>query len=368
MESAGKINASTLRAWLEAGKKVTVLDIRPMVERKEWYIPGSIHFDAYEQLKQSNPNALQGINLDKEAPVVTVCAGGRMSLTAADILQSHGYDTYSLEGGMKAWSLAWNKASLSFENLEIVQLRRTGKGCLSYILISDKKAIVIDASLPIEIYEEILNNNHLKLSSVMETHIHADHLSRTKQLADKYSVPVLLPFQSEVLYDHQKLDNHQQIRLGEISLHVITTPGHTLDSTCYLINNQILFSGDTLFTNAVGRPDLKASRDEAKQKAERLYNSLQTLTTLHDDIIVLPAHTNSPASFDGKLIKSTIGEVKSSVTILKLSKKEFVETILTRLPPTPPNHLIIAEKNQSGDLSGIDPVDLEAGANRCAVS
>ena len=272
MENVRQLNASILRQWLDAGNKVSVLDVRPTAERMEWYIPGSIHFDAYEQLKQNNPDALQGINLDKEAPVVTVCAGGRMSAIAADILQTQGYDTYSLEGGMKAWSLAWNKALLSFENFEIIQLRRTGKGCLSYILVSDKNAIVIDASLPIEIYEEILRDNNWELSSVMETHIHADHLSRSRELSDKYSVPLLLPFQSEVMFDHQELHDHQQLRLGEIFIQVISTPGHTLDSRCYLINDQVLFSGDTLFTNAVGRPDLKASIDEAKQKAAHLYN------------------------------------------------------------------------------------------------
>jgi glyoxylase-like metal-dependent hydrolase (beta-lactamase superfamily II) len=339
-----------------------------MVERIEWYIPGSIHVDAYEQLKQNNSNALQDINLDKEAPVVTVCAGGRMSMIAADILQGRGYDTYSLAGGMKAWSLAWNKALLSFENFAIVQLRRTGKGCLSYILTSDKKAIIIDASLPIEIYEEILRAKDWGLSSVMETHIHADHLSRSKQLSDKYAVPLVIPFQSEVMFDHQELHNHQQLHLGGISIQAVTTPGHTLDSTCYLINKQVLLSGDTLFTNAVGRPDLKASTDETRQKATHLYNSLQILMTLNDDTIVLPAHSNSPAYFDGKPIKSTIGEIKNTVSLLKLSKAEFIETILSKLPPTPPNHLIIAERNRSGDLSDINPVDLEAGANRCAVS
>jgi glyoxylase-like metal-dependent hydrolase (beta-lactamase superfamily II)/rhodanese-related sulfurtransferase len=368
MENVRKLHAATLRDWLDTGKKVTVLDIRPTAERMEWYIPGSIHVDAYEKLKQNNRNTLQDINLDKKVPVVTVCAGGRMSMVAADILQNQGFDTYSLEGGMKAWSLAWNKASLSFEDFEIVQIRRTGKGCLSYVLVADKKAIVIDASLPVEIYDEILKEYNWQLSSLLETHIHADHLSRSKQLSDKYSVPLLLPFPSEVMYDHQKLDNHQQLHLGGISIHVITTPGHTLDSACYLINNQVLFSGDTLFTNAVGRPDLKASIDEAKQKAEHLYNSLQMLITLNDDIIVLSAHTNSPTNFDGKPIISTIGEIKKSLGILKLPKTEFIETILSKLPPTPPNHLIIAERNQSGDFSGINPIDLEAGANRCAVS
>ena len=80
METVHQIDTNTLRTWLETGKKVSVLDVRPIQERTEWFIPGSVYFDAYDKLKTNNQDALQGLHLDKTVQVVTICAGGKTSL------------------------------------------------------------------------------------------------------------------------------------------------------------------------------------------------------------------------------------------------------------------------------------------------
>lgn len=156
MAEAKKIATNTLCSWLETGQPVSILDIRPLAERMEWYIPGSIHFDAYDKLKKNDTDALNGLHLDKAIPVVTFCAGGRMSLVASKILQAQGYNVFSLDAGMKGWSLAWNTAELAFDSFTIIQFRRTGKGCLSYLIISQNEAMIIDASLDTEAYEKYL--------------------------------------------------------------------------------------------------------------------------------------------------------------------------------------------------------------------
>jgi glyoxylase-like metal-dependent hydrolase (beta-lactamase superfamily II)/rhodanese-related sulfurtransferase len=362
------IDSDTLRDWLETGRSVNILDVRPLHERLEWFIPGSLHIDAYDKLKTNDSNALDGIFLDKKIPVITVCAGGKMSRVAAGILQKEGYNAYSLESGMRSWSLAWNTATLNFKGFQIVQIRRTGKGCLSYIIVSDNDAIIIDASLPSEVYENIVKQNNWQVKAVMETHIHADHLSRSKQLANQLKVSLLLPIPNKVRFPYEKLEDDQTIKLGGILIRVMSTPGHSLESVCFLINDEILLTGDTVFTNAVGRPDLKADEEQAKTRAGLLYDSLQKIMQLNEAIIVLPAHTNSPVNFDGVPIKANLSEIKKSVSILQLSKNDFVKTLLERLPPTPPNHLAIVERNLSGNISGVNPIELEAGANRCAVS
>ena len=158
MVEVSSIDANTLREWLESGKDISIVDIRPIQERSEWFIPQSIHIDAYNKIKAKDRNALKGVHLDKNIPVVTVCAGGKTSQIAAEFLNENGYEAYSLIGGMNGWSLAWNKATISFPNHQILQLRRTGKGCLSYILVSDNNAIIIDASIPSEVYKEIFNS------------------------------------------------------------------------------------------------------------------------------------------------------------------------------------------------------------------
>lgn len=368
MSEISLINADTLVRWLEADKPVSILDVRPVAERSEWFIPQSIHTDAYSKLKLKDKAALKGVHLDKKTPVVTVCAGGKTSMVAAEFLKEDGYEAYSLIDGMKGWSLAWNQAAIFFDNYQIIQLRRTGKGCLSYVIASAGDAIIVDASLPLEVYEGILNHHNWHLKAVMETHIHADHLSRSKQVAERFGVSLLLPTPGRVSFDHQKLEDGMIMKLGENPIKVIATPGHTKESVCFLVNDEILLSGDTIFTNAVGRPDLKANEEDAKKRAGLLYDSLQKLMRLNDKIVVLPAHTGSPVDFDGKPVKASLSEIKKNVPILQLGKEDFVKSILDKLPPPPSNYLIIVEKNLSGNISDINPADLEAGANRCAVS
>ncbi len=368
MEGVKEIDTPTLRTWLETGKKVTVLDIRPVQERMEWFIPGSIYLDAYDRLKANNPEALKGLHLDKTVPVVTICAGGKTSAIAAELLQKQGFEAYSLQGGMKGWSLAWNTAKITFPHFEVIQFRRTGKGCLSYIIASNKEAIVVDASLPIEAYQEILQKEKLTLKHVIETHIHADHLSRSKQLAESSNATLHLPFPNKVNFHFEPITGTTIFQIGNINIKAIKTPGHTLESTTYLIDDAVLITGDTLFIAGVGRPDLKANTDEAIQKSSMLYKSLQCLLKFNDNIIVLPAHTSQPVDFDNTPVQATIGEIKKNVPMLALPEKDFINAILQRIPPTPDNYLAIVEKNIIGDFSDINPIDLEAGANRCAIS
>ena len=125
----GDIGAMTLRDMLERGERVTVVDVRKGEDYDEWSIPGSVHYDAYDALNAGDGRAMEGLELPEGAPVVTVCGRGRSSTVAARQLRSQGYEALSLEGGMEAWSLAWNTAEeVPLPGAEAVQMRRTGKG------------------------------------------------------------------------------------------------------------------------------------------------------------------------------------------------------------------------------------------------
>ena len=188
---AKQIDVETLQGCLDAQQPVTVVDVRTDEDRAQWAIPGSVHVNAYHALRAGEPGALADMALPPDRPIVTVCGAGRMSLTAADFLTDRGFDVRSLTGGMKAWSLAWNTARVPIKDdrITIVQVRRTGKGCLSYVLMCDGDAAVIDASLPPEVYEDIARPHGARIRRVIETHIHADHLSRARQLADRVPAP-----------------------------------------------------------------------------------------------------------------------------------------------------------------------------------
>jgi len=122
------IEVNRLRELLDHGADVTVLDVRPAEERGEWWIPGSVHQDAYRALRAGDASALAGISIPTTAPVVAVCARGRTSAIAARLLRERGFEAVSLIGGMKAWSLAWNMAELVGPSATLIQVRRTGKG------------------------------------------------------------------------------------------------------------------------------------------------------------------------------------------------------------------------------------------------
>jgi glyoxylase-like metal-dependent hydrolase (beta-lactamase superfamily II) len=128
-----------------------------------------------------------------------------------------------------------------------------------------------------------------------------------------------------------------------------------------------VFTGDTLFTNGVGRPDLHANADTARQRARTLFASLTRLRTLAPALIVLPGHTSEPVAFDGRPVAATLTEIRSWLSGWLASEVAFVDRVTSHLPPTPPNFVRIVGLNEAGEFPADDPIGLEAGANRCAI-
>lgn len=365
-----EITPKELQKLLNDNKPVFILDIRPQSERSEWYIPESIHFDAYQELKKGNSSVLDSIDLPVDKPIVTVCAAGRTSLTAAEILQSKGISARSLAGGMKAWNYAWNSAErfIGNTNAHIIQVRRAVKGCLSYVIGSGVEAIVIDASLEPEVYIDIATKNNWTITHVMDTHIHADYLSRSRELAQKSQAEHIFIETVEIDFPFTPVKDGQIIPFGNSKLKILHTPGHTWESTSYFVDQKVIFTGDTLFTDGVGRPDLKADQAEVMLKAEQLYKSLQKILRLPESTVVLPAHLSSPIQFDGIMVESTLKDLKKELKLLQLSEKLFIESTIQRVPDPPKNYLLIADLNKKGSFDGYKPKDIEVGANRCAVA
>ena len=364
------IDVETLRTWLEEGQPITVLDIRPVHERMEWAIPGSFHIDAYDALQTNDPQALAGVKLPGDIPVVTVCGAGKTSLVAAQRLQARGIQALSLEGGMKAWSLAWNVAEVPVANdtVHVFQVRRTGKGCLSYLLGAKDEALVIDASLDPQVYLDLASMYGWQIASVFDTHIHADHFSRSRQLAERSGAILFLPEQQRVSFPFTAMRDGDTLTTPTMLLTALHTPGHTMESTCYLLNNHLLFTGDTLFPTGIGRPDLEADEQQARLRASALYHSLHKLLALPSDTLVLPGHTSTPVPFDGIPIAATLAQIVEEVGILHAPREAFLEQIKMRLPQTPPNYRQVVTFNEMGLLPESGVTDLEAGANRCAIS
>ena len=363
---ANSISTGELRELLATGQPVTVVDIRRPADR-DWSIPGSVQVDAYDTVKSGSLGPLADLDFPS-SPVVTVCEAGRTAATATHLLRARGVEALTLEGGMRAWSLAWNTAQMTISGCEVVQVRRTGKGCLSYIVESDAEAVVIDASVDPDVYVRLVGERGWRLAAVVDTHIHADHLSRSRSLAQRTGAELWMPAQDRTRYAFRPLADGDQIAFGSTALDALRTPGHTEDSTTCLLGEAAAFTGDTLFLGGVGRPDLEGgSRKESASRARRLHHSLERVLQLSPAAMVLPGHVSEPIAFDGRLLATTVGTIRDSVPLTRLGREGFVEAVLARIPPSPPNHSRIVELNERGELPE-DPRELEAGANRCAIA
>lgn len=351
-----------------------VVDIRPRPEFDAWHIEGAVNVPVYDQLKAgSEGEALRQLQeLPADRPVVTVCRGGFVSKRAAQVLQGLQREAASLLGGMRGWGAVWTEARVPLSavpSASLVQVRRNGKGCLSYVLADGGEAAVFDPSVDATAYADLIARTGATLKTVLETHVHADHLSRARELARWSGAELIYPENARVTFPYRAVRDGDRLQVGAVEIEVIATPGHTGESVCYRLAGEALLTGDTLFTAAVGRPDLEAGAAGAAGGAHELWTSLhRRLLPLPPGTRILPAHHAAAIGFDGEPIAAALGHVMERVALLGEAEDGFVQAVVRSLGPKPPNfEMVIAVNEGKAGLQGIDPLDLEAGPNRCAV-
>src|SRR5689334_1317472 len=211
--------------WLDEHRPVTVVDIRTAEARAEWSIPGSRHVDAPDVLRTGDPGPLATVDLPLDRPVVAVCYLGRTSEAAADVLDRRGFDAWTLTGGMQAWSLAWNVADvpLATSAARVLQVRRTGKGCLSYLIGSHGEAAIVDPSVEAEVYVDLAARAGWRIRHVIDTHVHADHLTRGRAIAARSGATLWLPETDRVRYPCERLARGQRVTVGAGTLIAMPT-------------------------------------------------------------------------------------------------------------------------------------------------
>lgn len=365
------IDANTLAQQLQSESPPVVLDIRHSDEYEDWHIPDSINIDLYDQLRENPSEVKDSLRTLPDQDVVTICGMGMVSQTATEVLDDLGYEAKTLEEGMVGWSQLHQWAPVPIDIAgTLLQVTRPGKGCLSYVLISDGEAVVFDASQYIEEYESILTDYDAELVAVYETHAHADHLSGGYRLANEYGVPYHLHPDDAMEIDSSPVTDGDTVRIGNVEVTVLHTPGHSPGGVSYDIAGEAILTGDTLFHESVGRVELGAAvglEDEAaiERNAERLFESINRILDRGDDQLVLPAH--DPGS-PFPPVSATIAEVKSINSDVGLDRSTFVAELASNVPDQPPNVQQIKRANVG--LEDIDPADrthLELGPNRCAV-
>ena len=365
----------------EVAKKVVnnqplfILDVRNGDAFADWKIEGrNVQYlnTPYFDLLDGVEEVVSELPTDRD--ILVVCAKEGSSVMVAEMLSEEGVDVAYLEGGMKAWSehLEPVKVGELQGGGELYQFVRLGKGCLSYMAISEGEAAVIDATRMANIFLDFAQEKGATIKHVFDTHLHADHISGGRAIAAATGASYYLPPKDaeEVVFDYTALENGLEVAIGssKIEIEALYSPGHTIGSTSFIVDQQYLMTGDILFIDSIGRPDLAGLADDwVGDLRESLYTRYQKLA---DELIVLPAHfmVIEELNEDGSVAKKLGDLFKENHGLNIADEQEFRDMVTLNLPPQPNAYQDIRKTNM-GMITPDQEVqrEMEIGPNRCAV-
>ncbi|EJS65174.1 hypothetical protein CON38_16000 [Bacillus cereus] len=353
-----------------------ILDVRNETDYEEWKIEGK-HISS---INKPYFDLLDGVDhivdeLPREKEILVVCAKEGSSQFVAEQLLDASFNHVSyLVGGMKAWSeyVKPLKVGDVQGGGSIYQFNRLGKGCLSYMVVSNGEAAVIDAIRTVEAYEDFAKEHGAIITNVMDTHLHADHISGGRKLAEKVGGTYWLPPKDaeEVVFSYEPLVEGSVITVGgtKIKIDALYSPGHTIGSTSFIVEDSYLLSGDILFVDSIGRPDRAGkAEDWVSDLRNTLYKRYKELS---QELIVLPAHYSKISEIDENGIVSAnlkqLFEVNAGLNIK--DEDEFRKIVTENLPPQPNAYQEIRQTNMGKIHPSVEEErEMEIGPNRCAV-
>jgi glyoxylase-like metal-dependent hydrolase (beta-lactamase superfamily II)/rhodanese-related sulfurtransferase len=396
----GAIESTTpenLKERIADGEDVFLLDVRSSSDFKEWRIEGEnveIVNHPYFQLLDGIPEGLLA-ELPEDRKITVLCAKGGSSEMVAQHLERAGHDVDHLERGMNGWAGVYEYAELDVHESQgdsvadrsgarssdadvdatIAQYRRPSSGCLAYLVVSDGEAAIIDPLRAFtDEYVQDVRNLGADLVYALDTHVHADHVSGVRALAQRTDATAIVPEPAAargVDYEipYETVVDGDSLAVGDVEIDVIHTPGHTTGMTAYRVGN-VLFTGDGLFTESVARPDLE-DPEMAKDAARTLYASLtEQVLSLPDETVVAPAHFSDAATprEDGTYT-AELGDLTERMDALSMEEEAFVEFVVSGMPPQPANYEEIIATNLGQQSPGEEEAfALELGPNNCAAS
>ncbi len=376
-----QIPPQQLAERLDRGEPLQVLDVRTpdKVERGHIALGSERDFHAHPNSQLLALPDVSALQLDTRRPIAVVCGHGNSSKKATAFLRERGYEAYSVIGGMAGWETVYVVRHLTpTPSLShVVQLDRVGKGALSYVLVSDGDAVLVDPGRHLERYDALLTELRATPAAVVDTHIHADYLSGARAAAARWRVPYFLhPADAVSPYDqkpgrlsYHALGDGDTIAFGHATLRAVHVPGHTLGSIALLADDGLALTGDFLFVKSVGRPDLAGL---SESWARLLWQSLERARqTWPGDLLVLPAHYASEGERRADRAIAARFDVISATNEAAAIQDErvFLKWIADHQAAFPDAYRTIKEAN----LGLVDPSDadaeiMESGPNQCAVA
>jgi glyoxylase-like metal-dependent hydrolase (beta-lactamase superfamily II) len=375
-----QITPERLRKILDGEEDWFLLDVRNDIEFERWKLEGkntpeTVNIPYFEFFDREDEIIKQ---IPRGKPVLAVCAKGDSSAYVADLLNQRGFKALNLRGGTATWGDFYDVREIpGYNNADkgglFLQINRVGKGCLSYMLISEGSAVVIDAGRHIQTYLDLAEKHDASITTILDTHLHADHISGGPDLAIATGADYFI--QSADTEDaplrHKPLQDTQIIHVGKSRIEVIALflPGHTPGSTTYLVDDKFLLTGDTLFVDGVGRPDLGGM---VVEWAHMLYDSLfRKLDAYSDDLVVLPTHYTNSSEIDHLgLVMGTLGNLRKSNPALQIrGEDEFVSYIQEQIKSQPAIYADIRLVNLKKKAVDEDEAsEMELGKNECAAA
>lgn len=361
------ITGGQLADRLADGERMTVLDLR---EDTEWGIeaPGVTSRQMRPAGVLADPAA---VARELSGAVAVVCNRGLTAQPVAEALRKLGVDAMVVEEGMRGWIMALQSrvVDVGVQGLVVRQIQRPGRGCLSYLLAAGGQALVVDPAPDAGFYLALAQELDARITDVLDTHLHADHLSGARMLSEQTGARLRLPalaLERGVAYaeDVEPLHDGDTVMLGSVTLRAIALPGHTTDMTGLLVADRALIGGDSLFLDGIARPDLQQSDPEgARGMARILHETLRNrVLVLGDEVVLLPGHTHPRVDADA--VASPLAAVRAAVPELAIDDPdEFAARLLSDMPPRPSNYEAIIAVN-----AGAHPFDteLETGGNSCS--
>ncbi|GAA1151087.1 MBL fold metallo-hydrolase [Nocardioides aquiterrae] len=373
---ARTITALELFQELADGRVTEILDVRNIDEFEAGPVEGPRPaptrnvpvYRVFEELEEECARTLDD--------AIVICGQGNGSEMVAEEFELLGKTVRSLEGGTDAWNrlLVPREITGLPAPVRVWQFQRPAKACLSYLVgVPGERCIVVDPTRHPAPYLDLAAEHDMVVAHVVDTHVHADHVSGgpalSARLGVEYHLPPedcggVVPFPNRPLQDGDVLDlGSAQVRV--MSMHL---PGHTPGTIALLVSAAVLLVGDTVFVRGLGRPDLTG---QAEDLARDLFRSVHDrLRPLDPRTVIAPAHWSSSEEIDDSgLVVTTLDDVFTATLLNETAMDRFVEEIVTSLPAAPEAYDTIRLVNSGRLAPPEDEVDiLDVGRNQCAAS
>jgi glyoxylase-like metal-dependent hydrolase (beta-lactamase superfamily II)/rhodanese-related sulfurtransferase len=358
-----------------------LLDVRNDEEFGRFKVEGPYPFDMinvpYMEFIEHEQESVAKVPQGRKIRIV--CAKEGSAKFVGEILNNHGFeDVHYLSKGIKSWGNLLSPIKLNHDGAyDLYQFRRPGKASCSYALVFGKEMMLFDPAKNIAAYQEFAEQLGCAITHTFETHRQADYISGSQALNQAVGAAIMAPepdFTGAKFFYTGTKDGavypFSDTADGMPEVKALHTPGHTPGSTCYLIDNKFLLTGDTVFIYSIGRPDLGGM---AKEWSAMLFNTMtEKILALDDAIHILPGHYMNWEEADDQLrFMASLGKIKSiNAAIYGIDNEDdFYQFIKSNMRPQPEEYAKIREIN-----AGLVEVDeeqqdvMDLGKNECAAS